>query len=239
MCIRDRLITGAGRGIGAALARQMTRSGHTVLAVSRNRTALQNLADECNSTAGGTLCHPVPFDLTELEELKEDFVSVIGNHAETVDAVINNAGRMIHKPFRRFTLREARSLFETNFFAPACLIRILLPMMEGSRLKHVVNITSMGGFQGSAKFGGLSFYSASKAALGNLTECLAEELGEEGFRVNALALGSVQTEMLAEAFPGYKAPLNPGQMAAFIEWFTLEGGLYFNGKILPVSVSTP
>ena len=117
--------------------------------------------------------------------------------------------------------------------------RILLPMMEGSRLKHVVNITSMGGFQGSAKFGGLSFYSASKAALGNLTECLAEELGEEGFRVNALALGSVQTEMLAEAFPGYKAPLNPGQMAGFIEWFTLEGAVYFNGKILPVSVSTP
>jgi len=57
--------------------------------------------------------------------------------------------------------------------------------------------------------------------------------------VNALALGAVQTEMLAEAFPGYKAPLGPDQMAAFMKWFVLEGGRFFNGKVLPVSLSTP
>ena len=68
----------------------------------------------------------------------------------------------------------------------------------------------MAGFQGASKFSGLSYYSASKAALGSLTECLAEELKEEGFKVNALAIGSVQTEMLAQAFPGSESPPGTG-----------------------------
>ncbi len=111
--------------------------------------------------------------------------------------------------------------------------------MEGSGLKHVVNVTSMAGYQGSSKFNGLSYYSASKAALGSLTECLAEELKDESIKVNALAIGAVQTEMLEEAFPGFKAPLQPSQMAEFMKWFTLEGPVFFNGKVLPVSLSTP
>lgn len=233
------LLTGASRGIGAALARKLTGSGHTVLMVSRNRKALQTIADDCNRLAGKTVCHAIPFDLTDLTDLEAEFRSMIKEHTGVVDALVNNAGRMINKPFSRTTHGEVRNLFDTNLFAPAQLIRICLPMMVDSDLKHVVNITSMGGFQGSAKFSGLSYYSASKAALGNLTECLAEELGEKGIRVNALAIGSVQTEMLGEAFPGYRAPLNPEEMAEFIRWFTLEGSGYFNGKILPVSVSTP
>ena len=97
----------------------------------------------------------------------------------------------------------------------------------------------MGGFQGSSKFKGLSHYSASKAALANLTECLAEEFKMDGLVFNALALGAVQTEMLAEAFPNYKAPVTPEQMGEFIANFSLNGKSFFNGKILPVSLSTP
>ena len=104
---------------------------------------------------------------------------------------------------------------------------------------HIVNIGSMGGFQGSAKFKGLSLYSAAKGAVAVLTESMAEEFKERGIKVNALALGAVQTEMLASAFPGYKAPLTAGQMAEFIADFALNGHKYFNGKILPVSLSTP
>jgi NAD(P)-dependent dehydrogenase (short-subunit alcohol dehydrogenase family) len=97
----------------------------------------------------------------------------------------------------------------------------------------------MGGVQGSAKFPGLSAYSSSKAALANLSELLAEELKEKNIRVNCLALGAAQTEMLEEAFPGYRAPLSAEQMAAYIAWFTVNGYLYFNGKVLPVALSTP
>jgi NAD(P)-dependent dehydrogenase (short-subunit alcohol dehydrogenase family) len=104
---------------------------------------------------------------------------------------------------------------------------------------HIVNISSMGGFQGSSKYRGLSIYSASKAALSCLSECLAVELSETGISINCLALGSVQTEMFENAFPGFKAPLWPKEMAEFISYFAVNGNKYFNGKVLPVAVNNP
>jgi NAD(P)-dependent dehydrogenase (short-subunit alcohol dehydrogenase family) len=97
----------------------------------------------------------------------------------------------------------------------------------------------MGGFQGSSKYKGLSYYSASKAALSCLSECLAEEFRESGIVVNCLALGSVQTEMLKEAFPGYKAPVTAREMAELIVDFAIKGRKYFNGKVIPVAFSNP
>ena len=117
------------------------------------------------------------------------------------------------------------------------MIRDLFPLFVKD--SHIVNISSMGGYQGSAKFPGLSVYSAAKGAVAVLSECLAEEFKEQGIKVNALAIGAVQTEMLSQAFPGYMAPLQPDEMAEFIMDFALNGHRFFNGKILPVSVSTP
>ena len=97
----------------------------------------------------------------------------------------------------------------------------------------------MGGFQGSSKYRGLSYYSAAKAALSCLSECLAEEFREDGIIVNCLALGSVQTEMLEEAFPGYKAPVSAREMAELIADFAVKGSRFFNGKIIPVAFSNP
>lgn len=233
------LLTGSSRGIGAALASSFTKSGHTVLLVSRNKSALQQVSDTCNSEAGEMLAHPISFDLMDLPDLEKEFISLLGEHTQTIDALFNNAGQLIRKPFHKVPLQDARNLFDINFFVPAQLIRICLPFMKDSDLKHVVNVSSMAGFQGSKKFSGLSYYSASKAALAALTESLSEEYMEEGITMNALSIGSVQTEMLAEAFPGLKAPLEPSQMAEFMKWFTLEGANYFNGKILPVSLGTP
>ena len=97
----------------------------------------------------------------------------------------------------------------------------------------------MGGFQGSAKFAGLSAYSASKAALHNLTECLAFELAEQGVKVNCLALGSAQTEMLEKAFPGYQSPVMAFEMGKYIADFAITGQRFYNGKVLPVALTTP
>lgn len=97
----------------------------------------------------------------------------------------------------------------------------------------------MGGVQGSAKFPGLVAYSSSKGALITLTEVLAEEYKESGPSFNALALGAVQTEMLAEAFPGYQAPVSAKEMGKYIMDFALEGHQFYNGKVLQVSSSTP
>jgi NAD(P)-dependent dehydrogenase (short-subunit alcohol dehydrogenase family) len=128
-------------------------------------------------------------------------------------------------------------MFSVNTKAPFLIVKALLPYFN--KPSHIVNISSMGGFQGSVKFSGLSLYSASKGALAILTECLAEELKEKDIKVNCLALGSVQTEMLAEAFPGYKAQSGPAEMAEFIDNFALNAHRNMNGKIIPVSSTTP
>ena len=107
---------------------------------------------------------------------------------------------------------------------------------EGS---HVVNISSMGGFQGSLKFAGLSAYSTSKAALCSFTELFSEEYKDTKIVMNCLCLGAVQTEMLREAFPGYEAPHQPEETAKYIADFLFTGYRFFRGKILPLSISNP
>ena len=97
----------------------------------------------------------------------------------------------------------------------------------------------MGGIQGSLKFAGLSAYSSSKGAVITLMELLAEEYKESGISFNVLALGAVQTEMLQEAFPDYKAPISAEEMANYIADFSLTGNKVFNGRVVQVSNSTP
>ena len=112
-----------------------------------------------------------------------------------------------------------------------------LPFLKEN--SHVLNISSIGGVQGSLKFPGLAAYSSSKGALLTLTELLAEEYKDSKISFNALALGAVQTEMLEEAFPGYKAPVSAAEMAAYIFNFATTGHRFYNGKILQVSSNTP
>jgi NAD(P)-dependent dehydrogenase (short-subunit alcohol dehydrogenase family) len=166
-----------------------------------------------------------------------DFAKEISSTFGSVDVLINNAGSLVNKPFMEISSSEFEAVFQVNVFAVATLIRLILPLMN--QKGHVVNISSMGGVQGSAKFPGLSAYSSSKGALVILTELLAEEFKESGPSFNALALGAVQTEMLEEAFPGYQAPLSAAQMAEYIIDFALKGHQFYNGKVLPISSSTP
>lgn len=233
------LITGASRGIGAELARILTAQGHTVIAVSRNVNALRQLSTGITETNPRAAIHTLPFDLAG-ENTAADLRSRILSIVPHLDALVNNAGSLLNKPFAEITAAELAYIYEVNVFGPFQLIQQLLPLLQGHESpSHIVNISSMGGVQGSAKFPGLSAYSSSKAALANLSELLAEELKEKNIRVNCLALGAAQTEMLEEAFPGYRAPLSAEQMAAYIAWFTVNGYLYFNGKVLPVALSTP
>ncbi len=222
------IVTGAGRGIGFELVKKLSSNfDNKIYAISRNLDQIEAL--------GATNIMQFSMDFTS-ETFKEK-VDMLVEEIDSVDIIINNAGYLVNKPFSEIDLNDLQNSYQVNVFAPFLLIQAAKPKMKAG--SHVVNISSMGGFQGSAKFPGLSAYSSSKAAIANLTEILAEELKEEGIKVNCLALGAVQTEMLEEAFPGYQAPITPDEMAKFITQFALNGGDYFNGKILPVSLSTP
>jgi short-subunit dehydrogenase len=231
------IITGASRGIGYDTAIQLAvREGHEVLALSRNEVRLGELQQRAEDRNPDARLFIQAFDLVEPDFLR--LRKKLNSWGE-VDVLINNAGFLVKQPFENLSQEDWRRSFEVNFFGPVRLIHFVLPWLKKAPRAHIVNISSMGGFQGSAKFPGLAAYSASKAALSNLTECLAVELKEENVAVNCLALGAVQTEMLEEAFPGYKPPMTSIMMASFLSDFATAGHDFFNGKVLPVSSSTP
>lgn len=221
------IITGTSRGIGHALALQFAHAGHQVLALSR--TIPTDLMQNPNITC-------LAVDITQDDALAqvENFLSTIW---KKVDVLIHNAGHLVNKPFSQTGLDDFESVYKVNVFAVAALTKICLPYLQ--RGSHVVAISSIGGIQGSVKFAGLSAYSSSKGALITLSELLAEEYKEQGIAFNVLALGAVQTEMLAAAFPGYEAPTTASAMANYIFDFALNGNRFYNGKVLQVSSSTP
>jgi len=229
------LITGTSQGIGFELLSQfLLDQNHKVIAIAR-KPLNQSIPIFDQAIKENRL---FPF---ELDLVKDDFHPLANtlNAMNGVDIVINNAGFLVNKPFVEQSEVDWQKQFDVNVFSPARLIRFLYPWLLLSGNAHIVNITSMGGFQGSSKFPGLSAYSASKAALGTLTECLAVEFSGKGISVNALALGAVQTEMLTQAFPGYEAPISANKMADFITNFALNGHQFFNGKQIPVAFTTP
>lgn len=227
------IVNGATRGIGKEVALLLAEKNHSVFITGRNENALNEIA---SIPVEGKLI-PCKLDISRFDEYEKLFTETLKNSFNTADILINIAGYLVSGNFSEISEKESRLMMETNFFGPASVIRVLLPYMkQGS---HIVNISSMGGFQGSVKYRGLSYYSASKAALSCLSECLAVELAESGIAVNCLALGSVQTEMLEEAFPGYRAPVNARDMAELIVDFALKGSKFYNGKVIPVAFSNP
>jgi short-subunit dehydrogenase len=231
------VITGASRGIGFELAKVLAKhkQNHLVV-ISRNGKNLKELATECKRMYPEAKVTPYEFDLNQFE-----FYPFIVQRLETIipdcDILVHNAGKLVNKPFSQFDASDFDDTFNVNVKGPFLFTQAMLPMMnKGS---HIVNIGSIGGIIGSKKFPGLAAYSASKGALSVLTEVLAEELAEKEIKVNCLALGAVQTEMFSKAFPGAKALQNPAQIAHFIGDFCVNGQKYFNGKVIPVSLSVP
>jgi NAD(P)-dependent dehydrogenase (short-subunit alcohol dehydrogenase family) len=225
--MKNIIITGTSRGIGYELALQFANAGHQVLALSRTiSTALLGNKNISNLSV----------DLSKEESLLE-VEKFLSQTWEKVDVIIHNAGSLLLKPFSETSQEDFESVYKVNVFGVANLTRTALPYLQKG--SHVVSISSMGGIQGSMKFAGLSAYSSSKGAVITLSELLAEEYKEQGIAFNVLALGSVQTEMLAEAFPGYQAPLSASEMADYIFNFALTGNKYYNGKVLQVSSTTP
>lgn len=223
------VVIGASRGIGAALVKHFAANPeHQVYAFARNIDRMNMLFTEENVN-----CFPLDLESNIREQL-----DAISDQLPLIDVLIENAGFLVNKPFPELSHEDISASYQVNVIGVMENIQCFLPKLnpEGS---HIVNISSMGGFQGSMKFAGLAAYSTSKAALCSFTELFAEEYKETTIKMNCLCLGAVQTEMLEQAFPGYQAPLSPEQMASFISDFSLNAHRYLNGKIIPVSLTNP
>lgn len=224
------VVAGASRGIGREMVKLFAKdSTNTIYALSRNVTKMQL------DFQGLKNVHCREFDLSDAVSKQ---ASSIFSEFSQIDILINNAGKLVNKAFTDLTHEDLQSCYQVNVIGVMETVQAAVPKMisEGG---HIVNISSMGGFQGSVKFAGLSAYSTSKAAVCSFTELFAEEYKDSKIKMNCLCLGAAQTEMLEEAFPGYEAPVSAEKMAEFIVDFALKGSQWINGKILPVSLSTP
>lgn len=227
------VVTGASKGIGRSITRSLVVGhGRRVLAVARSARALEELAHELADDR----FEPCVLDL-ELPDAPDRLLQAVDGRR--VIGLVNNAGLLARRNLGEWTAADAARLFHLNATVPFLLAQALAPQLAGDPPGHVVHISSMGGFQDSAKFPSLAFYSASKAALVCLGQCMAEEFRGQGVRCNSLALGAVDTDMLRAAFPGYAAPVTAEDMGAYAAHFVLEGHKVYNGKVLPAALGTP
>lgn len=225
------IITGASRGIGFETAKYLSDNKCTVTAIARSEEKLNEL-----KKTNPDKIYPLVVDITA-----ENAETIIRNHLKKenkkIDGLINNAGLLINKPFLELSKDDWYKQMEVNLFAPVFLIRELFKFFNKD--SHIVNISSMGGYQSSSKFPGLTGYSVAKGALSILSECISTEFVNHKIFCNCLCLGAVQTEMLNQAFPGIEAPVESEEMGKYIGDFTLEAHRFYNGKILPVSLMDP
>lgn len=230
------IVTGASRGIGYELVKWFARQGkHNILAISRNKAKLQELQQQAIKE-GDSRVFVLPFDVIN-GNYRDELLPFVNTHLRKLDIMVNNAGRLVNKRIEETSDDEFDAQFNVNIKGPFKLAKALHEHF--SENSHIVNVTSMGGYQGSMKFPGLGIYSSSKGAVSIFTEALAEEWKERKVSVNALALGAVQTEMLSEAFPQMTVDTAPDEIAEYIGHFALTGHKFFNGKVLPVTNSTP
>lgn len=225
------IVTGASRGIGYETALALAEQKHTVIVVARSEKQLTELKRHYNDRIDAQ-----PTDLTDDDQINR-LLDHIEQQYESVDIVINNAGGLINKPFTELTDQDWQKMIDLNLMTAIKLVRALHERLSNGA--HIVNISSMGGFQGSSKFPGLTAYSVAKGGLSILTECLTAEFADRNIKSNCLCLGAVQTEMLEEAFPGMKAPVSAKEMGSYVANFALNGSTYYNGKVLPVALSDP
>jgi short-subunit dehydrogenase len=227
---RTIVVVGASRGIGKAMVEKFAQDpSNLVLALSRDVKKMSaNFSHYTN-----VQCHA--FDLEKDVFQQAQFIF---SNLEQIDILINNAGKLVNKAFTDLSHSDIAECYQINVIGVMETVQAAVPKMITNG-GHIVNVSSMGGFQGSVKFAGLSAYSTSKAAVCSFTELFAEEYKDSKIKMNCLTLGAAQTEMLEEAFPGYEAPVSAEKMAEFIVDFSLRGNEWINGKIIPVSLSTP
>ena len=219
------VVTGTSSGIGFEICTQAAKLNHKVISISRNKEPLKDISG----------IESYSIDITKKSSINR-FINDLKNKEIEIDILINNAGYLANELFKDTTYKSFKTTFDVNIFGLAEITRSLIPYIN--KEGHVVNISSIGGVNGSKKFPGLSVYSSSKAAVIALTEVLAEEY-QEGPSFNVLALGAVQTKMLKEAFPDYNANTKSDEMAKYIIDFAINGNKLFNGKLISVSNSNP
>lgn len=188
------ILTGANRGIGYSMLKKFAMNGCNIWACARRESLefeekLDKLAQEYH-----VWIKPVYFELTSEEEIKQAMKDII-KERKNIDVLVNNAGVNYYGLFQMASVKKAKEIFDVNYFAPMIIMQYVLKVMTKQRSGCIINMSSIACLDTHA---GDSIYGSAKSALTTLTKILASEVGTSGIRVNAIAPGPTDTDMIKE-----------------------------------------
>jgi 3-oxoacyl-[acyl-carrier protein] reductase len=221
------VVTGAGRGIGAATAVELAARGANVVLAARSEKELIAVAARIAQEGGAAL--PVVADVTREEDVARLFREA-RERLGPVSILVNNAGTVVPGELASMSLETWRTNVETNLGSTFLCSRAALSDMLAAKRGRIVNVSSVSGVTNVPKFPGFGAYAAAKAGVIAFTEALAAEVGPRGVRVLCVSPGSVETPLFARvAPPGMKPDLRPGEVAKIIAFLASDEGAAANG----------
>jgi 3-oxoacyl-[acyl-carrier protein] reductase len=236
------LVTGAGKGIGKAIAERFAGHGAVVYANAREKGSIDEWADDL-SVKNKTRIIPVYFDICDFGLAKEAIIK-IKNEQERIDTLVNNAGIVSYENLNMINFDNLRKMFEVNVLAVINLIQLASRIMSRRKKGAIINMASIVGLKGVK---GQLAYSATKGAVIALTKSAAKELAENNIRVNAIAPGMVGTERFKNVFENkFKERINsigfgrlaePVEIADVCVFLAADMSTYLTGQIIGIDGS--
>ena len=235
------IITGCNRGIGKKILETYSRNGATIFACVRELTEeFENLVSTITSTTKQKII-PIQLDLGKEEQVKSAATEIL-NANIPIDILVNNAGIIHTASFPMTTLKRLKEIFEINFFSQSTFTQYILKSMIKNKKGNIINISSSSAIDGDQ---GRSAYAASKAALITQSKVLSRELGKHNIRVNIVAPGLTETEMMTQNHSKdlidetiKKISLNrtgkPAEIANVVLFLSCNLSSYITGQVLRV-----
>lgn len=199
------VVTGAGSGIGEAIATLLHEEGAKVVLAGRNKEKLQNVANQLSQDS----VKVVPTDVTNKEEVDE-LIKIAQQTFGGLDIVINSAGQMLSSKITDYQVDEWDSMIDVNIKGTLYTAQAALPTMLEQSSGHLINIASISGFEVTKSS---TIYSATKAAVHTITQGLEKELAKTGVKVTSISPGMVDTAITAAYNPTDRKKLEPQDIA--------------------------
>ena len=236
------IVTGASRGIGAAIAERLASDGYDLVIVYRSgKDAAEAVKARCEAIRPGITVIPVSADVSTEDGCKAVFETA-KNAFGRVDVLVNNAGQTKDGLAMRMSLSQFSQVIDINLTSAFMLSKLCLALMTRQKKGRIINMSSVAGVYGNA---GQANYSASKAGLIGLTKSLAKEMGSRNITVNAVAPGFIDTDMTASLSDDLKSaaveriPLGrmgaASDVASVVAFLASEDSSYVTGQVIEVS----